>query len=141
MIQESDLVKSLNGEAVYESQVFSRKVIKTERIPRDYGVEHLEHFDIPIDKKIIEWLDSNALFKAKDPSYPPAPSAYVFFGTNGTLCALYLKREDIEQSDFFKIRDHKYQWVINVKYQPAERELPFEITDALTELGFDRNKT
>jgi hypothetical protein len=135
MLEESVLIQGLNSEAVFESKVYSRKVIKTEVVPRDDGEGVNYYYDIPVDEKVTDWLRQNSLFHIKEWN---SGTTYIFYGTNQTLCALHPKLETVEMSDAFRNRDHKYFWRVRVRYQPSDREFPQEIAEALESFGLER---
>jgi hypothetical protein len=139
MKKESDLVKGLSEEVVFETLVFTRKVTKVDSRDVGDGVIIQLHFDVPVDENATKWLKSNALFKVKydNCSFP----AYVFFGSNGTLCALYPRIKEIQVPGALATDgEHSYKWIIHARYQPAGRDLPPEITEALAGLGVEKKK-
>lgn len=136
MTQRSALVKSLNGRAVYEGPVLCRKVVKTEPVAEGSK----EYYDAPINEEILDWLDQNSLFKTNVRINALSQPAHVFFGSNGTLCALYPEREDFGHSGSFRTGDYKYQWKINIRHQPAKRGLSAEIEEALINFGFQKKE-
>ncbi len=137
MSKYSGLLGKLMREVVYTSQVYSRKIVKTDSRKVDDGVVFQHHYDMPIDKKVIDWLERNSVFKAYQHRSPPDCPAYVFMGTNQTLCALIPEMENDEQTKTSN-KEHKYSWKVYIRYQPVDKDLPVEITSALEELGFQK---
>jgi hypothetical protein len=137
MSQYKGLLGRLMREIVYKSQVYSRKVTQIDSRETDDGVAIQYNYDKPVDKKVIDWLERNSVFKAYQHRSPPYCPAYVFMGTNQTLCALIPEMENDEQTKTSN-KEHKYLWKIYIRYQPADKNLPVEITRALEELGFQR---
>lgn len=135
------MAKDLVAVAMFESQRQTRKFVKRDIKPdEDRGGERItDSFDRPIDDGIVKWLDQNALARVTTVRSPfRSDYPYLFNGSNGTLCAIYPELVTLDEGDVFVPGDQAYLWKIAVRYQPASSELPGELTEALSGLGFER---
>jgi len=138
MKQESDLVKGLRGVAIFSSPEHKRNVSISSRESLDDGYVYYHKYDAPVDESLFDWLEQNSLVKIKDKI--SGRNHYLFMGSNGTLCSVSPSVQKNDYHDLIQTRVEKYHISAEVNYQPADAELPSELTDAFREFGLERKK-
>jgi len=134
-VTESSLVRFFH----YESPTFVRKLVSQKFEPHDVGDKLTEKFEpVPEEDGFGEWLKQNTLSGIGGDYYT---NAYMLQGQNGVLCDIKMRIHYIQQGGgLFMPKDEIYQRLVNIRSQPNDRELPEELTSALSEFGYERQE-
>ena len=135
--------KTLVGVATYESLKQLREFAKRKTEPHDMGMRISDSFKTPLDTRILDWLESNTLVRMTQamPEHYNSDFTYILQGSNNVLCAIHPKLVNLKGGSVgLFAENHEYLWRVTIRYQPITSELPSELTEALSKLGFNRTE-
>lgn len=128
------MAENLVGISVYNSSKYSRKILGHTSGESDLGCFSVKTHYSKTNEDFIKWLEKNAIYKLTEaiPKHFHSDISYVLNGKNGVICTIY--------PEFVALKEG-YKWKVTIRHQPADKEVPSELEEALLEHGFKPRKS